>query len=172
MLDLVVDHQGSLLVDPTTRVSREIAATLKSEFSPAVAVPKLHRADHDAPSRIGNCCGCHSPSANTKICNGPLGGQINPRTSRTFGTVSSASGARISIVRLAGRNSLRAEGAIINDIDGVRVQTADGWWLLRASNTQAILVARCEAGNAVGLDRLKAAVNRVLKDVGRTAPVW
>jgi phosphomannomutase len=67
---------------------------------------------------------------------------------------------------------LRAEGAIINDIDGVRVQTADGWWLLRASNTQAILVARCEAGSAVGLDRLKAAVNRVLKDVGRTAPVW
>jgi Phosphomannomutase len=67
---------------------------------------------------------------------------------------------------------LRAEGAIINDIDGVRVQTADGWWLLRASNTQAILVARCEAGNAFGLDRLKAAVNRVLKDVGRTAPVW
>ena len=32
----------------------------------------------------------------------------------------------------------------MNDIDGVRVRTADGWWLLRASNTQDVLVARCE----------------------------
>lgn len=67
---------------------------------------------------------------------------------------------------------LRTEGAIINDIDGVRVQTADGWWLLRASNTQAILVARCEAGSAVGLERLKMAVNRALQGVGHMPPIW
>ena len=67
---------------------------------------------------------------------------------------------------------LRAEGAIISDIDGVRVQTADGWWLLRASNTQAVLVARCEAGTAAGLERLKIAVNRALQDVGHSSPVW
>ena len=67
---------------------------------------------------------------------------------------------------------LREEGAIINDIDGVRVQTADGWWLLRASNTQAILVARCEARSAVGLERLKTSVNRALQDVGHIPPVW
>ena len=40
---------------------------------------------------------------------------------------------------------LRAAGANVADIDGVRVLTADGWWLLRASNTQAVLVARAEA---------------------------
>ena len=32
---------------------------------------------------------------------------------------------------------LQKAGAKVNDIDGVRVSTADGWWLLRASNTQA-----------------------------------
>jgi len=46
----------------------------------------------------------------------------------------------------------------VNDIDGVRVQTNDGWWLLRASNTQAVLVARCEASDEAGLGRLKAAI--------------
>jgi phosphomannomutase len=46
----------------------------------------------------------------------------------------------------------------VNDIDGVRVTTSDGWWLLRASNTQAVLVARCEASDQAGLDRLKSAL--------------
>ena len=40
---------------------------------------------------------------------------------------------------------LRSEGAKVAEIDGVRVLTPDGWWLLRASNTQAVLVARAEA---------------------------
>jgi phosphomannomutase len=34
---------------------------------------------------------------------------------------------------------LAAEGAEVNSTDGVRVKTADGWWLLRASNTQDVL---------------------------------
>jgi len=51
---------------------------------------------------------------------------------------------------------LRAAGADFNDIDGARVNTPDGWWLLRASNTQAVLVARCEAKDDTGLARLKA----------------
>jgi phosphomannomutase len=40
-------------------------------------------------------------------------------------------------------------------VDGVRVNTPEGWWLLRASNTQDMLVARCEAYDAEGLERLK-----------------
>ena len=50
----------------------------------------------------------------------------------------------------------------VTDIDGVRVSTDDGWWLLRASNTQNVLVARCEAADAAGLDRLKAQVRAAL----------
>lgn len=53
---------------------------------------------------------------------------------------------------------LRAEGANVSDVDGVRVTTADGWWLLRASNTQAVLVARAEAKTPAGLERLKTAL--------------
>jgi len=53
---------------------------------------------------------------------------------------------------------LRARGAHLNEIDGVRVTTPDGWWLLRASNTQAVLVARVESKDQAGLGRLKAAL--------------
>ncbi|MTJ82177.1 MAG: phosphomannomutase/phosphoglucomutase [Telmatospirillum sp.] len=54
------------------------------------------------------------------------------------------------------RERLAAAGARVSDVDGVRVSTDDGWWLLRASNTQAVLVARCESGSPDGLTRLKA----------------
>lgn len=66
--------------------------------------------------------------------------------------------------------NLAAEGAEVNDIDGVRVRTQDGWWLARASNTQAVLVVRAEAGTPEGLDRLKAEVRRQLGRVGIEAP--
>jgi phosphomannomutase len=65
---------------------------------------------------------------------------------------------------------LRADGATMSDIDGVRVNTADGWWLLRASNTQAVLVARCEASSEAGLERLKSALVAQLEASGLAAP--
>ncbi len=65
---------------------------------------------------------------------------------------------------------LRAEGANVSDVDGVRVNTPDGWWLLRASNTQAVLVARAEASSTAGLDRLKAALVRQLDASDVPAP--
>jgi phosphomannomutase len=52
----------------------------------------------------------------------------------------------------------------------VRVLTNDGWWLLRASNTQAVLVARAEAKTASGLEALKAALVRQLAASGLSAP--
>ena len=65
---------------------------------------------------------------------------------------------------------LRAAGATVSDIDGVRVSTPDGWWLLRASNTQAVLVARAEARDHAGLERLKAALVVQLEASGLAAP--
>jgi phosphomannomutase len=65
---------------------------------------------------------------------------------------------------------LRAAGAVVSDVDGVRVTTQDGWWLLRASNTQAVLVARCEASTEAGLERLKSALADQLKASGLAAP--
>jgi phosphomannomutase len=74
----------------------------------------------------------------------------------------------VVVQETAGR-LLRA-GADVNDIDGVRVRTPDGWWLLRASNTQDVLVARCESATAEGLERLKAAVVAELTASGVAAP--
>jgi phosphomannomutase len=68
------------------------------------------------------------------------------------------------------KDRLAAEGAKVQDVDGVRVLTDDGWWLLRASNTQAVLVARCEASSEAGLDRLKAQLVTQLVASGLEAP--
>ena len=51
----------------------------------------------------------------------------------------------------------------VNATDGVRVNTKDGWWLLRASNTQDVLVARAESDTAEGLDRLIAQIDEQLQ---------
>jgi phosphomannomutase len=61
---------------------------------------------------------------------------------------------------------LKDEGAEVNDTDGARVNTPDGWWLLRASNTQDVLVARAEAKDEAGLDRLLAMIDGQLAKSG------
>ncbi|MGE5516821.1 MAG: phosphoglucomutase/phosphomannomutase PgmG [Bacteroidota bacterium] len=65
------------------------------------------------------------------------------------------------IIRAVGEK-LRAAGIPVNDIDGVRVDELGGWWLLRASNTQAVLVARCEAADTRHLELLKQRLQDVL----------
>ena len=65
---------------------------------------------------------------------------------------------------------LAQSGAKVQDVDGVRVLTEDGWWLLRASNTQAVLVARAEASSEAGLERLKADIAAQLQASGLAAP--
>ena len=68
------------------------------------------------------------------------------------------------------KDRLAASGAKVQAVDGVRVLTEDGWWLLRASNTQAVLVARCEASSEAGLERLKAQLVQQLTASGLAAP--
>ncbi|MEO5866664.1 MAG: phosphomannomutase/phosphoglucomutase [Sphingomonas sp.] len=61
---------------------------------------------------------------------------------------------------------LETEGAQVDRTDGARVTTPDGWWLLRASNTQDVLVARAEARDQAGLDRLLAMIDDQLARSG------
>jgi phosphomannomutase len=61
---------------------------------------------------------------------------------------------------------LRRRGAEVIDIDGVRAKSPDGWWLVRASNTQAVIVARAESATEAGLARLKGEIARELADSG------
>ena len=61
---------------------------------------------------------------------------------------------------------LEASGATVNRTDGARVNTDDGWWLLRASNTQDVLVARAEAKDDEGMKRLMAQIDDQLAQSG------
>jgi phosphomannomutase len=66
------------------------------------------------------------------------------------------------------RDRLRRSGADVIDIDGVRVRTEDGWWLARASNTQAVIVLRAESTTADGFERLKQQLAAELAASGMT----
>jgi len=64
------------------------------------------------------------------------------------------------------RDRLAASGTEVNATDGVRVNTPDGWWLLRASNTQDVLVGRAEAKDEAALERLVASLDEQLAKSG------
>ena len=71
------------------------------------------------------------------------------------------------------KTRLKAENAKdveINDIDGVRVTTPDGWWLMRPSNTEDVLTIRAEGFTNEGLERLKNQLIGQLKQSGISSP--
>ena len=51
------------------------------------------------------------------------------------------------------------------NIDGIRVSTENGWWLIRASNTEAALVLRCEANSEKALNKLKKVLKKELEKI-------
>ena len=65
------------------------------------------------------------------------------------------------------KEKFRAAGSDLIDIDGVRVKFSDGWGLIRASNTQPILVMRFEATNAAKLAEYRSTVEKVVDEVKR-----
>lgn len=65
---------------------------------------------------------------------------------------------------------LKKNNQQFNDIDGVRATNEFGWWLLRASNTQPVLVARCEANNLQNLSKLKTNLAKILVDYKLQVP--
>jgi phosphomannomutase len=58
----------------------------------------------------------------------------------------------------------------INDIDGVRVTTPEGWWLIRASNTEDVLTIRAEGFTPDGLEHLKSQLIEQLRLSGISSP--
>ena len=58
----------------------------------------------------------------------------------------------------------------VNDIDGIRVTTPEGWWLLRASNTQNALTARVEAKSETALQKLLGMMTQTLDAIGCPYP--
>ncbi len=63
------------------------------------------------------------------------------------------------------RDRFRAEGRDIVDVDGVRVRFPHGWGLVRASNTQPVLVLRFEAETAEELAQYQRVVEQAVAAV-------
>ena len=61
-------------------------------------------------------------------------------------------------------DTLRKSYPVI-DIDGVRVLFEDGWGLIRASNTQPVLVLRFEASTEARRDAIRTMIEKTLQDV-------
>ena len=59
-----------------------------------------------------------------------------------------------------------SENYEVIDVDGVRIQFGDGWGLVRASNTQPVLVLRFEARSEARLEELKNLVVGKLQEFG------
>ena len=57
------------------------------------------------------------------------------------------------------------------DIDGVRIVLADGWGLVRASNTQPVLVVRAEGKDIQARDRIKTILEDALRRYPEVAPI-
>jgi phosphomannomutase/phosphoglucomutase len=58
----------------------------------------------------------------------------------------------------------------VNDIDGARIEFEDGWALIRASNTQPIIVLRFEADTVAGLREVRNDVAAYLGELGVAVP--
>ena len=78
---------------------------------------------------------------------------------------------KFAIVERA-RNYLRDNVANVSvlDIDGVRVSNEDGWWLLRASNTQNVLTIRAESTTTDGLQRVIKSLKMTLHNADCAYP--
>jgi phosphomannomutase/phosphoglucomutase len=64
------------------------------------------------------------------------------------------------------RDALRRKGLPIFDLDGVRVTYPGGWGLVRASNTQPVLVLRFEADSPERLSQIREEVENILAEAG------
>lgn len=65
-----------------------------------------------------------------------------------------------------------AEGLPTITVDGVRIIYPDGWGLVRASNTQPVLVARCEGRTKTALDEICSDIMRRLSEAGSPPFSW
>ncbi|PIE69140.1 MAG: phosphomannomutase [Deltaproteobacteria bacterium] len=72
-------------------------------------------------------------------------------------------GITFDVVRKA-QDYFRKEGYDINDVDGVRLTFKDGWGLLRASNTQPVLVLRFEAESEERLAEIRETIEGPLRE--------
>ncbi|MBQ7196053.1 MAG: phosphomannomutase, partial [Synergistaceae bacterium] len=57
-------------------------------------------------------------------------------------------------------------------IDGVRILYPDGWGLIRASNTQPVMVVRCEGKTEEALEKIMSEIKDLLLSEGLPDFTW
>jgi phosphomannomutase/phosphoglucomutase len=77
---------------------------------------------------------------------------------------------KFKVVEKAKREFLD-KGLKINDVDGARIIFEDGWGLVRASNTQPVLVLRYEAETVERLDEIRELVESTIEKVKKDVEV-
>ncbi len=55
----------------------------------------------------------------------------------------------------------------VNDIDGIRIDFGDGWGLVRASNTQPVIVLRFEAKTEARMNEIREIVEGALQEIAK-----
>ncbi|MDR1983042.1 MAG: phosphomannomutase/phosphoglucomutase [Holosporaceae bacterium] len=79
---------------------------------------------------------------------------------------------KFAIVNTVRHRLEREKNVDIIEIDGVRVVMDNGWWLLRASNTQNALSLRIEANSLDDMKKIKAKIETYLiKDINNIAEI-
>ena len=70
---------------------------------------------------------------------------------------------KLTIVKTLTEHFKKMAGVKLNFIDGVRVSYEDGWALVRASNTQPVVVVRFESSSEQRLNEIKQSVMKVIE---------
>ena len=78
-------------------------------------------------------------------------------------------GTQFAIVKSVA-DTLRSEGIEFSEVDGVRVGDDEGWWLIRGSNTQGVIVAVCEATTEKAFRDKAQELDKRLKQCGVHLP--
>jgi phosphomannomutase len=71
----------------------------------------------------------------------------------------------VAELQLLAKDYAPLKNATINNIDGLRADWADGFGLIRASNTTPVLVLRFEGHTEAALHRIEADMMTLLKSV-------
>ncbi|MET0154894.1 MAG: phosphomannomutase/phosphoglucomutase [Rickettsiales bacterium] len=70
------------------------------------------------------------------------------------------------------KNALRLRSEAFNDLDGIRVDDEEGWWVARASNTQPAVVVMAEGRDEAALRRRVEYIDALCREAGFSFPLF
>lgn len=140
---------------------KETGALLAGEFSGHICFAERWYGFDDAlysAARLLEILGSESKSADEVFSQFPV----------TFSTpelkINTSEQRKFEVIDALAKTADWGDGTV-TDIDGVRVDFADGWGLIRASNTSPVLSLRFEADGQAALDRIQSQFQAALNEV-------